>query len=228
MTPVRLRTSSGLLVKEMHCVFLLLALLLKKKSFGASIWILNIWDSTYWQPQYIPRKNCTAASQIVHHTSSQCHGSRIWITDTGLFYQLPTTTQMTSNIVGEELVLSTLLQSFLRIHQESGGIYISISPHCLPAMFPLRSITNVVHIRYIICSYTATGTIVSYKYCFSSSLTYLPASQQWVEKWRIRALSNQSMSAQLNNEKPLRDITKNYFLQDCTHGLQRRKFQLSN
>ncbi len=42
----------------------------------------------------------------------------IWIDNTRLFYQPPTTTQMTSNVVVNQLVLFTMLQPFLEIHEE--------------------------------------------------------------------------------------------------------------
>ncbi len=44
--------------------------------------------------------------------------SRIWIDNTRLFFQPPTTTRMTSNVVVKQLVLFTMLQHFLIIYEK--------------------------------------------------------------------------------------------------------------
>ncbi len=44
-------------------------------------------------------------------------GSRIWIVNTRLFLQPPTTTQMTNDVVVKQIVLFTMLQSLLRFQK---------------------------------------------------------------------------------------------------------------
>ncbi len=52
-----------------------------------------------------------------------CRGVRILIVDTRLFPP-PATTRMTSNVVVKHLVLFTMLQSFLRTHEERLQVYV--------------------------------------------------------------------------------------------------------
>ncbi len=52
-----------------------------------------------------------------NHPQLPSRGSRIWIGDMRLFFQLPTTTRVTSSVVVKQLVLFTMLQSFLRDHK---------------------------------------------------------------------------------------------------------------
>ncbi len=47
-----------------------------------------------------------------------CCGFRIWIDDTRLFFQPPTTTRMASSVVVKQLVLFTMFLSYLRIYEE--------------------------------------------------------------------------------------------------------------
>ncbi len=71
----------------------------------------------YNRPQ-LPCKSNSTTKWMVNFSWTTCRGGRIRIDTTRLFLPPPTTTLMTSDVVVNQLVLFTVLQSFFRIPEE--------------------------------------------------------------------------------------------------------------
>ncbi len=77
-------------------------------------------------PQTMSRLNAGAMTSPYAVVCHYCRGSRIWIDNTRLFLQPPTTTRVTSSVVVKQIVLFTMLQSYLGIPEEWDFIHYGV------------------------------------------------------------------------------------------------------